>query len=442
MIKEKIESIHARRTSIVVIGSGYVGLPTAALFANAGFHVVAVDNRVDIVHAINCGSVLSRESGLSELVAGNVKNGRLSATENLREALAYADVVIVSVQTPIRRNRKPNLSFLIEVLREIKCRPDGKLTIISSTIPPKTMMGIVKPLFEASGLKADEDFFLAYVPERVSPNNAIKEFVENPRLIGGIGPNSTIIAAELFRTVCKVVIETNAATAEVAKLSENAFRDVNIAFSNQLALICEQVGADVTEVIKLANTHPRVKILMPGAGVGGSCLPKDSFFMMHNTKMASKKNILTTARSINEYMPLHVAQLIEDSKNIIGEARQTKIAVLGTAYKGGVDDTRGSPAEKIIKHLKSLGFNVFSYDPNTKESFGATRANSIEEAIKNANAIIIVTDHPEFITLDLSKVKKIMAYPSIIIDGRRIINPEKAKAHGFLYFGVGYGKIL
>jgi len=248
------------------------------------------------------------------------------------------------------------------------------------------MLQMVKPLLESkSGLKADKDFFLAYVPERIAPNNTLHEYTKNPRLIGGISINSTKIAVELFRTVCQTVIKTEASTAEIAKLAENTFRDVNIAFANQLALICEHYGVDVTEAIKLANTHPRVNIHKPGPGVGGPCLPKDPYLLTHQYKHMAN-DMINAARQINDYMPKHVVNLIlQATKDRSKEVKESRIAILGTAYKGDIDDSRLSPSEPIIRELRSLGAQVSVYDP-------------------------------------------------------RMINPHKAEELGFIYHGVGFGK--
>ena len=200
-------------------------------------------------------------------------------------------------------------------------------------------------------MEADTDFYLAYVPERIAPGKALQEFVEIPRLIGGIGPQSTRIAAELFRTVCKKIVETDATSAEIAKLAENTYRDVNIAFANQLALICEHCGADVTEVIKLANTHPRVNIHMPGPGAGGPCLPKDPYLLL-DSSLLRNYNIITISRRMNDNMPKYIVKSIVQALKRTGKNVETsKVAILGTAYKGNVDDARQSPAEPIINRL-------------------------------------------------------------------------------------------
>lgn len=436
-----IRGIQDKTFRLTILGSGYVGLPTAALFADTGFHVTAIDIRPEVVKTMNSGASPINEPGLNKLISRNVQAGRLKATLNSTEALTQADAVIVSVQTPIDQNKKPNLSFLTKALEEVgKTIKKGTLVIISSTVPPGTALKKVKPKLESlSDLKADVNFYLAYVPERIAPGKALREFVESPRLVGGVGPNSTKIAAELFRTACNKVIETDAATAEVAKLAENTFRDVNIAFANQLALICEQHGVDAKKVIELANTHPRVNIHKPGPGVGGPCLPKDPYLLTHKITLKTG-NIIKTARKINDYMPKHILRTtLQALKNTGKNIKKTKITILGTAYKAKVDDPRLSPSKPIIQKLLKLGAKVATYDPYCPENFNAEKAETITKAVKNSDCIIILTDHPQFTKIHLLRLRKLMKKNSIIIDGRRVIDPVEAKKACFRYYGIGYG---
>jgi len=439
MIDKLLEKIDNRNLRLAVLGSGYVGLPTAALFADAGFSVLAIDVRPELVSAVNDGLSPVREPGLAELISRNVKPGRLRALLSADADLSVFDAIIISVQTPLGRGKKPDLSFLEKALDDVAaCLKKGMLVVVSSTLPPGAMQTMVKPKLESSGLKADVDFYLAYVPERIAPGNALKEFVESPRLVGGIGPNSTKVASELFKVLCKKVIETDAATAEVAKLAENTYRDVNIAFANQLAMICEQYGVDVRKVIELANTHPRVNIHRPGPGVGGPCLPKDPFLLVANIKDRKAKSLIEVARRINDYMPKHVVRIAVRALRHAGkEVEKCKVAVLGTAYKADVDDARLSPSKPIINGLKKFGIRVVAYDPHCRESFEAEPANSLIEAVKDADCIIIVTDHSSFKTLNLEEIKKAMNYVPVIVDCRGLIDPETAKKVGFVYYGVG-----
>ena len=311
---------------------------------------------------------------------------------------------------------------------------------MASTIPPGTMERVVKPLLEESGLRAEEDFFLAHIPERIAPGKAVHEFLHVPHVVGGIGPKSTKRAMELYSKVNPNLYPTDSRTAEFVKLIENAFRDLNIAYANLLALISERIGINVYEAIKLANTHPRVNIHWPGTGAGGPCLTKDPYMLMKCGECVTGVELIVLARKINEYMPYHTVKIIKKAlqENNI-ELSKAKITALGVSYKGGVDDTRGSPARVIVKEMLKLAMDVIIYDPYTNESFGAVRANSIDEAVDGADAIVIITDHPEFRTLKLDKIGELMRH-KIIVDGRGVIEPYKAIKHGFKYYSIGFGK--
>ena len=431
--KELVDKIRQRTAHLVTLGSGYVGLPTAALFANVGFNVTAVDMKSNIVKNVNDGVSPISEPGLQELVSHNVQSGKLKATLYSDTTLNQEDVILICVQTPIRKNKKPNLSFLMNALEKVgKNLKKQMLVVVCSTVPPGTMQKKIKTLLESlSDLKADTDFYLTYVPERIAPGTALREFVESPRLVGGIGPNSTKIATELFQTVCKKIIETDSRTAEIAKTAENTFRDVNIAFANQLALICEEHGVDVIKVIELANTHPRVNIHASGPGVGGQCLTKDPYLLIHQSK-PTDCDIIKTARKINDNMSKHIVKLTQQAlKNTGKDVKNSKIAILGTAYKANVDDSRLSPSQPIIQNLIALDAELIAYDPDCTISFGAKKATSLCESIKDADCLIIVTDHTEFKNLNLVEIKTLMNYKPVIIDGKRIIKPSEAEKHGF-----------
>jgi UDP-N-acetyl-D-mannosaminuronic acid dehydrogenase len=435
-------NIQEKISRLVVLGAGYVGLPTAALFADAGFTVTVVDVKSTIVESVNSGISPISEPGLQDLVSRNVRAGRLGALLNSDAVVNNEDAVIISVQTPIDKNNKPRLSFLMNAMETVgKNLKKEMLVVVCSTVPPKTLRERVKPMLESlSSLNADRDFYLAYVPERIAPGKALQEFVESPRIVGGIGPNSTKIATALFRTVCKKIVETDATTAEIAKTAENTFRYVNIALANQLALICEEHGADVTNVIDLANTHPRVNIHRSGPGVGGPCLTKDPYLLIHEIT-SKNQSMITTARAINDYMPHHIIQLTLNALNNVGKTiKNSRIAILGTAYKADVDDPRLSPSEPIIRELIKLGAETIVHDPHCTATFGAKKAESLSKTVKDADCLIIVTDHAQFKHLNLIKIKALMNQKPAIVDGKRIINPQEAEKLGFTYCGVGYGK--
>jgi UDP-N-acetyl-D-mannosaminuronic acid dehydrogenase len=294
-------------------------------------------------------------------------------------------------------------------------------------------------MLEETGMKVGQDIYLAHVPERIAPGKAVEELLNAPRVVGGADPRSTEKAIQLYSKVNPHLQPTDATTAEFVKLAENTYRDLNIALANLLALMAERLGIDVYEAIRLANTHPRVNIHMPGAGVGGPCLTKDPYMLASIAPDFWGTELIISARRINDYMPTHTVNIVEKALadaglSVIG----AKIAVLGAAYKGGVDDTRESPAKYVVQKLLEKGADVVVYDPYTPETFGARPAKTLEEAAKDADALVIVTDHPEFKKLDLVTLAALMRH-RIIIDGRRAVEPHAAAAHGFTYYAVGYG---
>jgi UDP-N-acetyl-D-mannosaminuronic acid dehydrogenase len=429
-----------RRVS--VIGLGYVGLPTAVVFASRGFSVVGVDVDVGKVEAVNSGRCYLREPGLDVLLGDAVSRGFLRATTDAVRAVRESDAVIIAVPTPVR-DGVVGLSYLRETLLAVReGLHRGLLVVIESTIPPGTTVGFAKPLLEESGFRVEEDFYLAHVPERIAPGKAIEELLNMPRVVGGVGPRSTENVLELYSRVNAKLLPTDATMAEFVKLIENTYRDLNIAYANLLALMAERLGIDVYEAIRLANTHHRVNIHMPGAGVGGPCLTKDPYMLATVLPDFWGTELIKLARRINEYMPRHTVEIVEKALEDIGVSiKSAKVAILGAAYKGGVDDTRESPAKYVIKELLERGTRVAIFDPYTLETFGAERASSLEEAVKDADVVVIVTDHPEFKNLDLDAVAKFVKH-KIIVDGRRVIEPYQAVKHGFTYYGIGYGKVF
>jgi UDP-N-acetyl-D-mannosaminuronic acid dehydrogenase len=426
--------------TISVIGLGYVGLPTAVVFASRGFSVVGVDVDVGRVEAVNSGRCYIREPGLDVLLRDVVSRGLLRATTDVVEAVRGSDAVIVAVPTPVRDGVADH-SYLRAALEGVKRGMHrGLLVVIESTVPPGTTAGFARSLLEESGYRVEEDFFLAHVPERIAPGRAIEELLNVPRVVGGVGPKSTEKAVELYSKVNPKLLPTDATTAEFVKLIENTYRDLNIAFANLLALLAEKLGIDVYEAIKLANTHPRVNIHWPGAGVGGPCLTKDPYMLISIDPGFWGSELIRLARRINEYMPRHTMEIIIKALRDAGiDIKGAKVAVLGAAYKGGVNDTRESPAKYIVMELLEKGARVTVFDLYTSETFGAERASSIEEAVRDTDVIVIVTDHPEFKSLDLDAIAK-LAKHRIIVDGRRVIEPYQAVKHEFTYYGIGYGR--
>ena len=438
-----LDMIRNRTVKVAVFGLGHVGLPNATLIAEAGFQVIGVDIDLKKIVTLSRGESYMRERGLSETIMRVMKRGLLRVTSESDVAIKEADILIVCVSTPIKENKTPDLSYLEEICKNIaKNLERNKLIIIESTIPPKTTETFIAPMLEeGSGLRCGADFWLAYCPERIIPGKGIRRFTESDRIVGGYSAESVEIALEFLKTFIKgQILATDATTAEVAKLSENTFRDINIAFANELALLCGNINVDVFEVIKLANTHPRVNIHMPGPGVGGPCIPKDPYLLLHSTKPMNH-DLIRTARRINDYMPRHIVNLVLQAlRNMDKAVKGSKIAVLGTAYKANVGDSRLSPSEPIIHGLRQAGAEVTVYDPHCNQTYGAKRADSLLEAIKGADCLAIITDHAEFENLNLREIRALMNGMPVIIDGRNLINPYEAEVLGFIYFGIGSTK--
>ncbi len=442
-MREKEKKIKTRKARVAVLGLGYVGLPTAALIAEGGFKVTGLDLKEEIVNGVNRGRIGLREPGLAELVERVVEKGFLRATTRPEEALRGSDVVLLVVQTPLNRDKSPALEPLKKACEEVAEHiSKGALVVIESTLPPGAMEEVVRPIFDSRGLRGGRDFYLAYSPERAIPTRTLQEIRENPRLIGGLTRESAEVAREFYSTFVRgELLLEDVKTVETVKLIENTYRDVNIALANEIARLCEGLGVDAVRAIGLANRHPRVNIHRPGAGVGGHCIPKDPYFLIHKaSEVGVRLEVIKAARRVNESMPLHVVRLIENAlKSVNKPLDEAKIAVLGVAYKGDTDDVRGTPAETIIKSLMRSKAFVHSHDPFVKQDFGGRFSNNIEEVLESSDCVVVVTDHSLYKTLDPQDLAKKTQRPCVLVDARRILSPGKVREQGFTYFGVGYG---
>ena len=426
-----LEKLESRDAEIAVIGLGYIGLPTAIMFANSGFRVIGYEIREEVVRKINSGKAHIVEPEIDELLKKAVESGRLVATSN-PEDIKEKDVYIICVQTPLKEDKTPNLSYLESAVRTVaKAMKKGSLIVIESTVPPLTtvkMAGLVERL---TGFKAGKDFYMVHAPERVMPGRIFKELVYNSRIFGGITPESAELAERLYRSFVKgQTFKTSSTVSEVVKLMENTFRDVNIALANEFALLAHQYGINVFEAIELANTHPRVKIHVPGIGVGGHCLPKDPHLLVWPAERDF--GLIRLAREINDSMPLLTKELLFNALQEINlSPREAIVTVLGLAYKGNSDDTRNSPALAFIDLISEEVGEVRAYDPFV----GGTHGN-LEEALRGADAVVIATDHTDFKDLEWEKLGKLMRN-RVLIDGRHLI---KEPPKGFVFRGVGRGE--
>jgi UDP-N-acetyl-D-mannosaminuronic acid dehydrogenase len=371
-----------------------------------------------------------------------VSSGMLEATTDTDAVVRESDVVLVVVQTPIDDEKKPDLSALKSAIRTIsKNLAKGKLIIIESTLPPGATQETVVPILEQSGLKAGGDFYLAYSPERAIPTRTLEEIQKNSRIIGGITEHSALLAKALYSHITSGELFTgDIKTAEVVKVIENTYRDVNIALSNEIAIFCEKLGVDAARAIEMANKHPRVNLLQPGTGVGGHCIPKDPHFLISKAEeLGVELRVISSARKVNEDMPKHLLEIVEKAlKSADKRIDDSKVAILGIAYKGNTADVRGAPSREVIETLMEMRCDVFSHDPFVSQDFGGKFSNRVEDAARDADCLVIVTDHDEYKKLDLKALSKILKKPAVIVDGRRVIDPQSAEESDFRYFGVGY----
>ena len=393
---------------VCIIGQGYIGLPTAALFTRNHCEVVGVDINEEIVNNLNQGIVHIEEPGISEIIKNAVKNNVYCASLTPQKA----DAFIITVPTPyIIENYSCDLSYVINACKSIlPYLEEGNTVIIESTIAPMSTDETIKPIFEKAGFTIGKDLYLAHCPERVLPGKILKELVHNDRIIGGITPECSKKASEVYgQFVEGNIMLTEAKTAELSKCMENTFRDVNIALANELAKICAEIGVNALDVIKMANKHPRVNLHSPGPGVGGHCLAIDPYFIYAKAPETAK--IIKLARDTNNSMPDFVC---ENVKKIISKG---KIAIFGVSYKGNTGDDRESPAYEIIAKLKQDGFDISIHDPHIKNENYV----SFDEATKDADLILILCDHDEFKYLNYNLIAKNMK-KAIIFDTKNIIN--------------------
>lgn len=418
--------------SICVVGLGYIGLPTAVMFANHGIKVHGVDVNPAAVKSIQEKKLHIEENGLQERLNKAVDEGFLTASTTPQEA----DVFIVAVPSPINPDNTANLEYVRQATASIvPYLKKGNLVILESTVPPKTVEHVMLPELIKANLEFGVDLFVSHSPERVIPGRIFEELVNNDRIVGGIDEQSALMTKELYQTFVNGTIHlTDATTAELVKVMENTYRDVNIAFANELAKLAEKLDVNIWEAIKFANYHPRVNVHFPGPGVGGHCIAVDPWFLVELG--GEQAQIIHLSRNTNDSMPSFTAQqtqAILNQNKIAGG----KVAVLGLAFKGNVDDMRESPSTIVIEELQNLGLEVISYDPHIKENKHTTQTQSLEEATKDADIIVVLTDHNEFKALNAADIT---AQSKIVFDTKNCLNREKWEDAGFQFHLLGDAK--
>ncbi|HDZ16857.1 MAG TPA: nucleotide sugar dehydrogenase, partial [archaeon] len=430
-------------TKIVVIGMGYVGVPMAALLADVDDFYVAGIQRRSLrsgwkIDWLNQGKnpFEGDEPGLEELIARVVKNGKFKVTDKY-DAADDADFILIDVQTPVDDKKIPRYESLRDVSNFIAPHmKKGVTVIIESTLAPGTTDNIVQPILEEeSGMKRGEDFYLVFSFERVMPGKLIEYITDFPRVIGGGCDKANENAKFLYGKVVKKELQvTDTLTAELTKCIENTYRDVNIAFANEMALVVEDFNRNIFEIIKLINYRHDRMMHYPGSGVGGHCLTKDPHLLVYGhrtyTKNKYESTILLKSRKLNDFMPEHMVELMEDALNEAKKHDNIKIALMGVSYKADCDDTRNTPSEKIVSILKnryhSHNITYIAHDPWVrKKDYNSTElTNDFNTAISNADVIFFATNHKEYYSIDLDELRKKVRTP-ILIDGRNIFNKKE-----------------
>ncbi|MDP8162130.1 UDP-N-acetyl-D-mannosamine dehydrogenase [Pasteurella skyensis] len=396
---------------VVTIGLGYIGLPTSALIASNGVKVCGVDVNPKVVETINQGKIHIVEPELDKAVEDAVKAGFLTATTKAIEA----DTYLVVVPTPFKEKNEPDISYVEAATRGvIPLLKEGDLYIIESTSPVGTTEKMMDLIYQERPELKDK-LYIAYCPERVLPGNVMYELVHNDRVIGGVDDKSTDKAVAFYRKFVKGELhKTNARTAEMCKLTENSSRDVQIAFANELSLICDKADINVWELIKLANKHPRVNILQPGCGVGGHCIAVDPYFIVADFPVESQ--IIGKAREINNYKSFWCAEKIKNAKLEfeLRNGRKPKVALMGLAFKPDIDDLRESPAIYIVNKVLQNDSNgeYFVVEPNVEEH-NVFKLTDYKTAIQKADVIALLVAHKEFKNIDMGEDKVILDFCGI-----------------------------
>jgi len=445
-----MEDIHRKPISIAVIGCGWMGLPTACLFADKGINVFGIDIQQKIVSMMENGICPFNEPGLSELLKRNVKNGRLHFSTEYGPAVASSNFVLIIVPTGIYQNKLSNYSILEKACQKVgESLSRNKIVIIESTLAPSQVNRSKDVLEKFSHLKAGEDFGLVYSPIRASAGTVLRDLVSYPKVIGGIDQRSLEFAEYLFSIVVEgqIVRASNMMTAAAAKLFENVYRDVNIALANQLARYCEESGIDFNEVRSISNTIPsHCQLRTTGAGVGGHCIPVNPYFLIDDAvQMELDLSIIKIARKINDSMPSYVVSQVEKGLELQHiSLSESKIIIFGAAFKSNVPELRCSPSFQIQKILSDCGANVLTYDPlcspDSLSYYGYRPVDNLEYAFSGADCIVIAVGHEVFSKFDYQRLVGLMR-TRFVFDCCGLIPPSDAKKWNVFFKALGNGTL-
>ena len=434
----------SKNIHVCVIGIGRIGLPTALSFANYGLETIGVDVNDKLIEMINTGIYpLKDEPGFDTIFDNVIKNKKLKATKDIQQALSQSKLVILSLPTPMDSKNIPDYSALITVAKSLNnFVKSGTVIVVESTVEPGFVENELTSLIEGDGsrIKRGIDFSTAACPETANPGEILDDFKKLPRVIGAIDEITTEIVSEIYKHVFNVEIlkMPNCRTANAVKLTTNVFRDINIAFINELAILFEKLDIDIMTVLQAASKKYNFQVHYPGAGVGGPCLPVNSYQILNSAKKLNdsiKLKIIESARQINESMPEHVIDLLSDALNEIGKSiKGSTIGLIGASYKPNVKDIQLSPIEQIIKKLEAMNAKIKIYDPYFKSQniFSHNVEDSFLDSITNTDAAIIITAHNEFHNISPDLFVEKMISP-VIIDTRGVIDVHAAKKAGIIF---------
>ncbi len=430
--------VEEKKETVVIIGLGYVGLPLALLAREAGYNVVGLDVNKEWVDMINQGICPINDD---DKVTTKFEQFRFEATTDASD-IVRGDVILIAVPTPVDENQNPVYDYVVSASEIVaQNMKKGALVVLESTVNPGTSEEIVRPIFEREGFTIGTDVFLAHCPERIDPGKSIfsagYHIGNTARVVGAFTPEGTKRAADFYRSIIDADVREmkSIREAEAVKILENSFRDINIAFINEIAQGFDKLGIDVLDVIEGAKTKPYAFMAhYPSCGVGGHCIPVDPYYLIESAqRIGFDHQFMRQARKVNNFMPEYAVERMQDALNEIKRPLNgEKIGLLGLAYKANVDDMRESPSFKVIKHLEKHGANVITYDPHILHKCDE---DTLEGILKKVDHIFIATDHDAFVGMDLDLLKKHDI--KVVLDGKNCMDKDAIEAMGIVYYGIG-----